>query len=126
MRTVVNFSDLYVDVTREGTKIPQEDYCIDGKYPIIDQGQNEIAGRWDDSDGLFSCVPAIVFGDHTRIIKYVDTPFFIGADGVKILRPVRKDDNPKYLYYALQAAKIPNLGYSRHFKVVKELRFNLY
>ena len=46
-----------------------------------------------------------------------------GADGVKILAPVRNDDNPRYLYHALRSANIPNLGYSRHFKLVKELNF---
>ena len=56
----------------------------------------------------------------------MEQPFFIGADGVKILRPTNIKDNPKYLYYALQAAKIPNLGYSRHFKVVKELQICIY
>ena len=81
---------------------------------------------WDNSEGLYEKVPAIVFGDHTRVIKYVDTPFFIGADGVKVLRPADDGDNVKYLFYVLQAARIPNLGYSRHFKAVKELEIRMY
>ena len=120
------FSEFYVDVTKDATKIPQEQYLAVGRYPIIDQGQKSIAGMWDNPDGLYEKVPAIVFGDHTRAIKYVDTPFFIGADGVKVLRPVHSGDNIKYLFYVLQAARIPNLGYSRHFKVVKELEIRMY
>ena len=120
------FTNLYRDVTKEGTKIPQEKYCLTGQYPIVDQGQRVIAGWWNDDDGIFEDIPAIIFGDHTRAIKYMEEPFFIGADGVKILRPTNVKDNPKYLYYALQAAKIPNLGYSRHFKVVKELEIRMY
>ena len=120
------FTNLYRDVTKEGTKIPQEKYCLTGQYPIVDQGQRVIAGWWNDDDGIFKDVPAIIFGDHTRAIKYMEEPFFIGADGVKILRPTNVKDNPKYLYYALQAAKIPNLGYSRHFKAVKELEIRMY
>ena len=120
------FTNLYRDVTKEGTKIPQEKYCITGQFPIVDQGQRVIAGWWNDDAGIFKDVPAIIFGDHTRAIKYMEEPFFIGADGVKILRPTNVKDNPKYLYYALQAAKIPNLGYSRHFKVVKELEIRMY
>ena len=81
---------------------------------------------WDNPEGLYEKVPAIVFGDHTRVIKYVDTPFFIGADGVKVLRPADDGDNVKYLFYVLQAARIPNLGYSRHFKAVKELEIRMY
>ena len=120
------FTNLYRDVTKEGTKIQQEKYCLTGQFPIVDQGQRVIAGWWNDDAGIFKDVPAIIFGDHTRAIKYMEEPFFIGADGVKILRPTNVKDNPKYLYYALQAAKIPNLGYSRHFKVVKELEIRMY
>ena len=126
MMRIGKFTNLYRDVTKEGTKIPQEKYCLTGQYPIVDQGQRVIAGWWNDDDGIFKDVPAIIFGDHTRAIKYMEEPFFIGADGVKILRPTNVKDNPKYLYYALQAAKIPNLGYSRHFKVVKELEIRMY
>lgn len=124
--SIGKFSEFYVDVTKDATKIPQEQYLAAGRYPIIDQGQKSIAGMWDNPDGLYEKVPAIVFGDHTRTIKYVDTPFFIGADGVKVLRPVQAGDNVKYLFYVLQAARIPNLGYSRHFKVVKELKIRMY
>lgn len=123
---IEKFTNLYRDVTKEGTKIPQEKYCLTGQFPIVDQGQRVIAGWWNDDAGIFKNVPAIIFGDHTRAIKYMEQPFFIGADGVKILRPTNIKDNPKYLYYALQAAKIPNLGYSRHFKVVKELEIRIY
>lgn len=123
---IEKFTILYRDVTKEGTKIPQEKYCLTGQFPIVDQGQRIIAGWWNDDDGIFKDVPAIIFGDHTRAIKYMEEPFFIGADGVKILRPTNVRDNPKYLYYALQAAKIPKLGYSRHFKVVKELEIRMY
>ena len=126
MMRIEKFTILYRDVTKEGTKIPQEKYCLTGQFPIVDQGQRIIAGWWNDDDGIFKDVPAIIFGDHTRAIKYMEEPFFIGADGVKILRPTNVRDNPKYLYYALQAAKIPNLGYSRHFKVVKELEIRMY
>ena len=123
---IEKFTILYRDVTKEGIKIPQEKYCLTGQFPIVDQGQRIIAGWWNDDDGIFKDVPAIIFGDHTRAIKYMEEPFFIGADGVKILRPTNVRDNPKYLYYALQAAKIPKLGYSRHFKVVKELEIRMY
>ncbi len=126
MIRIGKFTDFYSDVTKMGTKIPQEKYLREGQYPIIDQGRQAIAGRWDDDKGIFRDVPAIVFGDHTRAIKYIEEPFFIGADGVKILRPTNTQDNTKYLYYALQAARIPDLGYSRHFKAVKELDIRVY
>ena len=68
--------DVFNDVTKFGTKITTDNYLEKGKYPIIDQGQSFISGYCNDENGIFNNVPAIIFGDHTRVIKYVDTPFF--------------------------------------------------
>lgn len=122
---MARFTDIFSDETKEGYKIPKEKYLKQGTYPIIDQGQEYIAGYTNDSDGLYRNVPAIIFGDHTRIIKYIDMPFFLGADGVKLLKAKDSNANYKYLYYALTNAKIPNTGYNRHFKWLKEVELSL-
>lgn len=119
------FSDVFADVTKQGTKLQTSEYLASGKYPIIDQGQDDIAGYTDREDGLFTDVPAIIFGDHTRIVKYVDMPFFLGADGVKVLKATIPDVDYRYLYYAVSAVKIPNTGYNRHFKWLKEAQISL-
>lgn len=116
------FDEIFEDRTKYGTKIKTDDYHDSGSHIIIDQGQEQIAGYTDSEDGLFTDVPAIIFGDHTRIIKYVDRPFFLGADGVKVLRCRYKNANYKYLYYALRHTFIPNTGYNRHFKWLKEAK----
>ena len=120
------FTDVFEDVTKQGTKIPTNLYLDSGMYPIIDQGQSEIAGYTNETQGLFTDVPAIIFGDHTRIIKYVETPCFLGADGVKLLKAKDPHANYKYLYYALCHADIPNTGYNRHFKWLKEVNIREY
>ena len=119
------FSDVFADVTKQGTKLQTSEYLASGKYPIIDQGQDDIAGYTDRENGLFTDVPAIIFGDHTRIVKYVDMPFFLGADGVKVLKATIPDVDCRYLYYAVSAVKIPNTGYNRHFKWLKEAQIYL-
>jgi type I restriction enzyme S subunit len=116
------FDEVFEDKTRYGTKIKTDEYHTNGKYLIIDQGQEEVAGYTDLEEGVFTDVPVIIFGDHTRKIKYVDEPFFLGADGVKVLKSKFKDANYKYLYYVLKNAKIPNTGYNRHFKWLKEVK----
>ncbi|MCM1057346.1 MAG: restriction endonuclease subunit S [Firmicutes bacterium] len=114
------FSEIFEDRTSLGVKIKTDEYALSGKYAIVDQGQKEIAGYTDREEGVYSDVPALIFGDHTRIVKYIDQPFFLGADGVKLLKARDKDANYKYLYYALQSIRIPNTGYNRHFKWLKE------
>ena len=122
----LKFSDVFDDITRQGTKIQANQYLVCGKYQIIDQSQNDIAGYTNQEEGLFKDIPAIVFGDHTRVIKYVDKPCFLGADGVKLLRAKDSKANYKYLYYVLTNAKIPDTGYNRHFKLLKEINIPLY
>ncbi len=122
---MASFDEVLKDCTKLGTKIPTNEYLKNGKYPVIDQGQSDIAGYHDSDSGLFENVPAIVFGDHTRAVKYVDKPCFLGADGVKLLCPLDKDINCKYLFYQLSCADIPNTGYNRHFKWVKALDFKI-
>src|SRR5699024_2359606 len=64
----------------------------------------------------------IVFGDHTRILKYIDFAAFIVADGVKILKNINEEVAiTKYLYYFLSTISIPDTGYNRHFKFLKEV-----
>ena len=125
MKKDLPFELVFYDATRFAKKIPQSDYLSKGYYPILDQGKKYISGYYNDNSGLFSAVPAIIFGDHTRIIKFITSPCFIGADGVKLLKFKTKDD-PKYLYYALQSLKIPNTGYNRHFRFLKEAKIRIW
>ena len=122
MKNMKTFNEIFIDKTKCGVKVRTSEYKERGRSIIVDQGQTQIAGYTDRADGLFEEVPVIIFGDHTRVIKYIDRPFFLGADGVKVLRSKDDDANYKYLYYALKNAHIPNTGYNRHFKWLKEVQ----
>ena len=118
-----DFESMCFDDTSSATKIPAGDYLQIGKYVIYDQAQEkDVAGYSNTEQGLCRKYPAILFGDHSRVVKYINEPFFIGADGVKIIRP--KEDNliPEFLYYDLKYHTIPNTGYNRHFKYIKMIR----
>lgn len=118
-----DFSKYCKDDTSSATKIVAGDYLSKGIYPIYDQSKdNTIAGYTNKKEGLCDNVPAVLFGDHSRVIKYINTPFFIGADGVKIIRPKINEIIPEFLYYDLKYHTIPNTGYNRHFKFVKMLK----
>lgn len=120
---MASFDSVFEDVTRYGTKIKKEDYLAAGLYQIIDQGKEPIAGYTNNSDGIYNDVPVVLFGDHTRIVKYIDSPLFLGADGVKLLHLTSTKNNTKFMYYCLSSARIPDTGYNRHFKWLKELTF---
>jgi type I restriction enzyme S subunit len=101
-------------------KLQMGEYRATGKYPIIDQGQGFIAGWTEDERGLIAtCLPVVVFGDHTRAFKYVDFPFVRGADGTQVLKP-REGIDTLFFYYACRAIDLPGRGYNRHFTILKE------
>jgi len=102
------------------SKLQSSNYQEKGKYPIVSQEDCLISGYWDKDEDVFRLVkPIVVFGDHTRILKYIDFDFVLGADGVKILQPT-DDIKAMFLYYYLKWYDVPSLGYSRHYKLLKE------
>jgi len=111
-----------VDRTKQ---IKMRRYQPEGKYPIVDQGQGLVTGWTDNEDAVIrDSLPYVVFGDHTRLLKYVDFPFALGADGTKLIKP--KDNiNPLYFYFHLLTLDIPSRGYSRHYRLLKEKAISL-
>ena len=108
-------------------KTKQKDYLPKGQLPIIDQGQQLIGGYSDNLDLQLSCnLPVIVFGDHTRAVKYVDFPFGAGADGIKVLEPT-EGIHPKFLYYATQylVLRLEDRGYARHYQYIEKKELNI-
>ena len=55
-------------------QVAANNYQISGLYPVIDQSRNYIAGYTNDIECLVKVtIPYIVFGDHTRVLKYGNT-----------------------------------------------------
>ena len=91
-----------------------------GIIPVVSQSQNLIDGYCDNIDLAISDLPVFLFGDHTRTVKYIDFPFVVGADGVKIHKIQLV--NSKYVYYWMlyAASNIRNKGYARHYDLLKK------
>lgn len=105
---------------RRPSKVKRQDYNANGTIPCIDQGAEFIGGYTDNAGALIeSPLPICVFGDHTRILKFVDFPFASGADGTQLIYPT-EEITPEYMYYALLGIDLSNQHYARHFKFLKE------
>jgi type I restriction enzyme, S subunit len=106
---------------RTPPKIKRKEFLDSGQYPIVSQEADEINGYWDVETDVFRIPhPVVIFGDHTRVLKYVDFDFVMGADGVKILQPIEQL-HPRYFFYVLSAFPVKHLGYARHYRLLKEL-----
>ncbi len=124
---IFSFEQLALDVSRGNKKTLKSDFLEEGEFVIVDQGQSLVAGYTNNSNLLVKAPPPyIVFGDHTRALKYIDVPFAMGADGTKVLKSVNDETtNAKYLYYFFLTLNIPNTGYNRHFKYLKSVKIPL-
>lgn len=101
-------------------KLKSNLYKEEGKYPIVSQEKEIISGYWDDDNDLYHHdKPIVIFGDHTKVIKYIDFDFVLGADGTKILYP-KENLNSKFFYYWLCSVRLRDLGYARHYRLLKE------
>ena len=101
-------------------KLKKKCYQKEGLYPIIDQGQSDIVGYTDDEESLLTSDSYVLFGDHTRYVKYISGKFAQGADGLKILK-CDSFLNSKYFYYTFSNSSIPTRGYSRHWSIAKDI-----
>jgi type I restriction enzyme S subunit len=103
------------------SKIQRSDFLDVGRYPIISQEDAFINGYWNSEADVFTVKkPVVIFGDHTKALKFVDFDFVLGADGVKILQP-KEFLLPKFFFYQLQTADLDSLGYARHYRLLKAL-----
>lgn len=96
-----------------------------GKFKVIDQGYNPIAGFSNKEDKLFTNTPVIIFGDHTTILKFSICPFIVGADGVKLLTTKDKSHDIKYLFYWLNYSNVEQQGYRRHYSLLAKNKIRL-
>ena len=101
-------------------QVKTAEYLKEGAIPVIDQSRNFIAGYTNDLETIvdMSC-PVIVFGDHTRILKYIQFPFAKGADGTQLIVSDNENMPQSLLYYSLIAVDLSNYHYARHFKYLK-------
>ncbi|MCD6162531.1 MAG: restriction endonuclease subunit S [candidate division Zixibacteria bacterium] len=116
----IDFKKVINKISTNGIKLKNIDYHDKGKIPIIDQGQYFIGGYTNnEKNRILIDNPVIVFGDHTKIFKYIDFDFAAGADGIKVIEP-QKVFFSKLFYYFCQSIQLPDKGYARHFQYLEK------
>ena len=106
-------------------KLSKDAISKDGQFPVYssETANNGIIGYTEIPE--FNCDsnnPVYVnFGDHTRNFN-IATESFSVLDNVKVLRPTINNISISALMFILSSwqKQIPNLGYSRHWKIAKD------
>ncbi|SOE24072.1 type I restriction enzyme, S subunit [Spirosomataceae bacterium TFI 002] len=116
---ILKFEDCLQKI-RNTKKIPRKSFLPKGIYPVISQEKELINGYWNTSEDIFQVEkPIIIFGDHTKIVKYVNFDFVKGADGIVILLPIEKI-NSRFFAYQIESIDLDDLGYARHYRLLKK------
>ena len=63
----------------------------------------------------------VVFGDVTKVFKYINFPFAKGTDGTKIIRSINNRIPALILYYLIKDTKLPNKGFARYYSLLREI-----
>ena len=121
---IVDFNSIFETISSKPYQIKQSQIKSHGIRPVVSQSMNHIEGYTDEANYLHLQSPVLVFGDHTRIVKYIDFDFVVGADGVKIINPLFYQ---RYAYYMILYASIniEDKGYSRHFCQIAKFTYCL-
>ena len=90
----------------------------DGKYEIIQQGNEPVIGFANGIPcGDYKNV--VIFGDHTLSLYKPQRPFFVATDGVRIVKG-QIDTNGYYLLSLLERYKPQSEGYKRYFSILTD------
>ena len=102
-------------------KVRKDEYQDVGTYPCIDQGQDFVGGYTENTEAIYTEeLPLIVFGDHTRALKFVNFPFARGADGTQLCKSNHQRLSQELFYWSLVNIDLSNYFYARHFKFLKD------
>jgi restriction endonuclease S subunit len=94
----------------------------DGKYEIIQQGNEPVIGFANGTPcGDYKDV--VIFGDHTLSLYKPQHPFFVATDGVRIVKG-QQDTDGYYLLSLLERYKPQSEGYKRYYSILADTNCN--
>lgn len=119
---LVDFESIIDTVGNKKNQIKSKQIQEKGAIPVVSQGKELIEGYSDEIEKIITVKePLVLFGDHTKNVKYIDFDFIIGADGTKVFKSHLLTS--KFLFYWTKyaASKIEDRGYSRHYSLLKKI-----
>ncbi len=94
--------------------VSSTDYNDSYKTPVLTAGKTFILGYTNETDGIFSQLPVIIFDDFTTASKYVDFPFKVKSSAMKILIPDTTKVLPKFIFYRMQIISFDSSTHKRY------------
>lgn len=93
--------------------VSSEDYNNSYKTPVLTAGKSFIIGYTNETNGIKTELPVVIFDDFTTDSKFVDFPFKVKSSAMKILTasPIA---NAKFMYYVMQQIECNHSTHKRY------------
>ena len=103
-----------LDYERPDNYIVKDTNYITEGTPVLTANKSFILGYTQETFGICSDIPAIIFDDFTVDKKYVDFPFKVKSSAIKILRPKGKDDL-KFIFELMSLIRFEAKEHKRYY-----------
>lgn len=95
--------------------VESSSYTPDGKTPVLTANKSFVLGYTNETDGVYTNIPAIIFDDFTTDSKYADFPFKVKSSAIKILTNRDKNTDLKFVYEIMKSFNFPIANHKRHY-----------
>ena len=95
--------------------VERSSYASNGKTPVLTANKSFVLGYTNETNGVYTDTPAIIFDDFTTDSKYVDFPFKIKSSAIKILKSKDENTDLKFVYEIMKSFAFPIANHKRHY-----------
>lgn len=111
--TIAKFEDLLDYIQPTNYIVKSTDYKDTYPTPVLTAGKSFIKGYTNETEGIFTKLPTIIFDDFTTSTQFVNFPFKVKSSAMKILQPTCDLVNIKLAYYFMQIQNIKGETHKR-------------
>ena len=94
--------------------VESTDYNDKYKTPVLTAGKSFILGYTNETQGVYTALPVIIFDDFTTASQYVNFEFKVKSSAMKILTPNVELVLPKFIYYRMQIIQFDHSTHKRY------------
>lgn len=111
--SLAKFEDLLDYIQPTNYIVKSTDYNDTYPTPVLTAGKSFIKGYTNETDGIFTKLPTIIFDDFTTATQFVNFPFKVKSSAMKILQPTCDLVNIKLAYYYMQTIHLKGETHKR-------------
>ena len=94
--------------------VESTDYNDKYTTPVLTAGKTFILGYTNETQGIYTALPVIIFDDFTTASRYVNFEFKVKSSAIKILTPNTELVLPKFIYYRMQVIQFDHSTHKRY------------